>query len=127
MSSFMTDEVHIPEEEQEPQDVLPEVEAEKPEAVPAFEDNEEPTEPPAPGVVVDDEDLLHDRDNATASRGPAAGPAADCKQSLRSATPRAFACNCRQRPRARGDSCGPEKRSTTPAVVAHWKQELYEA
>ena len=44
----MTDEVHIPEEEQEPQDAPPEIEAEKPEAVPAFEDDEEQLEPSAP-------------------------------------------------------------------------------
>jgi hypothetical protein len=37
----MTDEVHIPEEEQEPQDDLPEVEAEKPAAAFTFADDEE--------------------------------------------------------------------------------------
>ncbi len=42
----MTDEVHIPEEEQEPQGAPPEVEAETP--VPAFEDDAEPIEPDAP-------------------------------------------------------------------------------
>ena len=44
----MTDEVHIPEEEQEPQDALPEVEAEEPVAVSASEDDEEPIDLPAP-------------------------------------------------------------------------------
>jgi transcriptional antiterminator NusG len=52
----MTDEVHIPEEEEEPQDALPEVEAEEPEAAPAFEDNAEPIESPAPVFVFTDDD-----------------------------------------------------------------------
>jgi transcription termination/antitermination protein NusG len=57
MSSFMTDEVHIPEEEQEPQDALPEVEAEEPVAVSASEDNAEPIEAAAPAFVfMDDEE-----------------------------------------------------------------------
>jgi len=43
----MTDEVHIPEEDQEPQDMLPEVEAEGSEAVPASEGDEEPIDLPA--------------------------------------------------------------------------------
>jgi len=50
----MTDEVHIPEEEQNPQDDLPEVGAEQPVAAFAFEDNEEEEElleRPAPPEV----------------------------------------------------------------------------
>ena len=56
MSSFMTDEVHIPEEEQEPQDALPEIEAEAPGAVPAFEDNAESSESAAPAFVFRDDE-----------------------------------------------------------------------
>ena len=54
MSSFMTDEVHIPEEEQNPQDDLPEIEAEKPAAAFVFADDEEDEEPielPTPATV----------------------------------------------------------------------------
>jgi transcriptional antiterminator NusG len=64
----MTDEVHIPEEEQNPQDTLPGIEAEEPVVIRASEDSEqdqEPIEPsdsdqvetPAPAFVfTDDED-----------------------------------------------------------------------
>jgi len=47
----MTDEVHIPEEEQNPQDALPEVEAQEPEAVHASEDNEQAQEPIGPPAL----------------------------------------------------------------------------
>ena len=47
----MTDEVHIPEEEQNPQGPLPEVEAEEPVAVHAFEDNEQDKESIEPSAL----------------------------------------------------------------------------
>jgi transcription termination/antitermination protein NusG len=51
MSRFMTDEAHIPEEEQESQDALPEVEAEAPVTVSASEDDAEPLDQPAPDTA----------------------------------------------------------------------------
>jgi transcriptional antiterminator NusG len=71
----MTDEVHIPEEEQEPQDALPEVEAEEPVAVPAFEDNAGPIEPVAPVFVFtddeEDEEPIELPTPASAEKSPA--------------------------------------------------------
>jgi len=71
----MTDEVHIPEEEQEPQDALPEIEAEEPVAVPAFEDNAGPIEPVAPVFVFtddeEDEEPIELPTPASAEKSPA--------------------------------------------------------